>query len=101
MCMRVEDAEDIRRARYPRSAFCSLPDRSLAPHFVRRLPYTESSAKYDLRVFLLRLGWNGEMFKALRNQAREALAAYADGADFDFTIARLAGVGYKMELLLG
>lgn len=40
-------------------------------------------------------------FKALRNQAREALVAYADGADFDFTIARLAGVGYKMELLLG
>ena len=40
-------------------------------------------------------------FKALRNQAREALAAYADGADFDFTIARLAGVGYKMGLLLG
>jgi hypothetical protein len=40
-------------------------------------------------------------FKALRNQAREALAAYADGADFDFTIAQLAGVGYKMELLLG
>ena len=40
-------------------------------------------------------------FKTLRNQAREALAAYADGADFDFTIARLAGVGYKMELLLG
>ena len=40
-------------------------------------------------------------FKTLRNQAREALEAYADGADFDFTIARLAGVGYKMELLLG
>ena len=34
------------------------------------------------------------VFKALRNQAREALAAYADGADFDFTIAQLAGVGY-------
>lgn len=41
------------------------------------------------------------VFKALRDQARDALAAYADGADFDFTIARLAGVGYKMELLLG
>lgn len=40
-------------------------------------------------------------FKALRNQTREALAAYADRADFDFTIARLAGVGYKMGLLLG
>jgi hypothetical protein len=39
-------------------------------------------------------------FKALRNQAREALEAYADGADFDFTIARLAGVGYKMEIML-
>ena len=40
-------------------------------------------------------------FKALRNQAREALAAYADGADFDFTIARLAGVGRVMEIMLG
>ena len=40
------------------------------------------------------------VFKALRNQARDALAAYADGADFDFTIARLAGVGYKMEIML-
>ena len=30
-------------------------------------------------------------FKALRNKAREALVAYADGADFDFTIAGLAG----------
>ena len=40
-------------------------------------------------------------FKELRDEARSALAAYADGADFDFTIARLAGVGYKMELLLG
>ena len=44
---------------------------------------------------------NSPEFKALRNKARFALAAYADGADFDFTVARLAGVGYKMELLLG
>ena len=40
-------------------------------------------------------------FKELRKEVRSALAAYADGADFDFTIARLAGIGYKMELLLG
>ena len=40
-------------------------------------------------------------FKALRGEAQAALAAYADGADFDFTIARLAGVGRMMELMLG
>ena len=41
------------------------------------------------------------VFKALRNQARDALAAYADGADFDFTVAHLAGIGYTMEIMLG
>lgn len=41
------------------------------------------------------------VFKALRNEARFALAAYADGADFDFTVARLAGIGYTMEIMLG
>ena len=40
-------------------------------------------------------------FKAVRNQAREALEAYADGADFDFAVARLAGVGRVMEIMLG
>mgnify|MGYP003297047159 CR=1 FL=1 len=39
-------------------------------------------------------------FKALRAQAREAIAAYADGADFDFTISRLAAIGEKMEILM-
>ena len=39
-------------------------------------------------------------FKALRNQARDALAAYADGADFDVTVSRLAEVGFMMEILL-
>ena len=29
-------------------------------------PYSEASARYDLRVFLLRLGWIGAMFKAPR-----------------------------------
>ena len=29
-------------------------------------PYSEESAKYDLRVFLLRLGANGRMFKTMR-----------------------------------
>ena len=41
------------------------------------------------------------VFKALRNQAREALAAYADGADFDATVTRLAGIGRVMEIMLG
>ena len=40
-------------------------------------------------------------FKELREEARSALAAYADGADFDETVARLAGVGRVMEILLG
>ena len=40
-------------------------------------------------------------FKELRDEARSALAAYADGADFDATVARLAGVGRVMEILLG
>ena len=41
------------------------------------------------------------VFKALRNQARDALAAYADGADFDATVTRLAGIGRVMEIMLG
>lgn len=39
-------------------------------------------------------------FKALRSEAREAIAAYEDGADFDFTISRLAAIGEKMTILL-
>ena len=40
-------------------------------------------------------------FKSLREKAREAIAAYAEGADFLFTDNRLAGIGRKMELMLG
>ena len=39
-------------------------------------------------------------FKALRAEAREAIAAYADGADFLFTISRLAAIGERMNALL-
>ena len=40
-------------------------------------------------------------FKDLRAKAREAIAAFEDGADFDFTIDRLAAIGAKMNILLG
>ena len=39
-------------------------------------------------------------FKALRAEVREAMAAYADGADFLFTISRLAAIGERMNVLL-
>jgi len=39
-------------------------------------------------------------FKALRAQAREVIAAFEAGADFDFTISRLAEIGEKMTILL-
>ena len=39
-------------------------------------------------------------FKALRAEAREVIAAYADGADFDYVISRLAPIGEKMAVLL-
>ena len=39
-------------------------------------------------------------FKALRAEAREAIAAYEDGADFLFTISRLAAIGERMNILL-
>ena len=39
-------------------------------------------------------------FKALRAEAREAIAAYEDGADFLFTISRLAAIGERMYELL-
>ena len=44
--------------------------------------YNETSAKYDLRVFLLRLGWNGEMFKAPRKHLLKRMpgsAAWKNG----------------------
>ena len=39
-------------------------------------------------------------FKALRTEAREVIAAYADGADFDYVISRLAPIGEEMAVLL-
>ena len=39
-------------------------------------------------------------FKSLRAQAREAIAAYEDGADFLFTISRLAAIGEEMDAML-
>ena len=35
-------------------------------------------------------------FKDLRAKAREAIAAFEDGADFDFTIDRLAAIGAEV-----
>ena len=45
-------------------------------------PYSEASAKYDLRVFLLRLGWIGDAFKVLRQHMMKRMpgsAAWKDG----------------------
>ena len=39
-------------------------------------------------------------FKALRQEARMAIAAYAEGTDFTTTVSRLAGVGRMMKLML-
>jgi len=39
-------------------------------------------------------------FKALRAEAREAIAAFADGADFEFTLCRLADIGERMNIML-
>jgi hypothetical protein len=36
-----------------------------------------------------------------RPRRKSALAAYVDGADFDATVAKLAGIGRVMEILLG
>ena len=38
-------------------------------------------------------------FRALRKEARDAFADYADGADTEFTIMRLAGIGRRMNAL--
>jgi hypothetical protein len=45
-------------------------------------PYNEASAKYDFRVFLLRLGANGSLFKTMRHHLCKNLpgsAAWKDG----------------------
>ena len=45
-------------------------------------PYTEASAKYDFRVFLLRLGANGSLFKTMRKLLTKNLpgsAAWKNG----------------------
>ena len=39
-------------------------------------------------------------FMDLRAQAQEAIADYADGADFDWTVKRLAPIGAKMAKML-
>ncbi len=39
-------------------------------------------------------------FKSLRAEAREAMTAYEDGADFDCTVSRLAEIGERMQILL-
>ena len=39
-------------------------------------------------------------FKALRAEAQGIVAAYADGADFVYTVSRLAAIGEKMEMML-
>lgn len=39
-------------------------------------------------------------FKALRAEARELIAACADGADPGYTVERLAPIGAKMEAML-
>ncbi len=44
---------------------------------------------------------NTPEFKALRAEAREVIAAYADGADFDYAVSRLAAIGEQMSVLLG
>lgn len=38
-------------------------------------------------------------FRALRKEARDAFADYADGAETEFTIMRLAGIGRRMDAL--
>ena len=45
-------------------------------------PYSEASAKYDFRVFLIRLGANGNLFKTMRFHLCKNLpgsAAWKDG----------------------
>ena len=37
-------------------------------------------------------------YKDLRAKAREAIAAFEDGADFDFTIDRLAAIGENPDV---
>ena len=48
-----------------------------------------------IKRFLKRTG----AFRALRKEARDAFAAYADGADAEFTIFRLADIGRRMDAL--
>ena len=37
--------------------------------------------------------------RPLRNEAKDAFAAYAEGADTEYTIMRLAGIGRRMNAL--
>lgn len=38
-------------------------------------------------------------FRALRNEANDAFAAYADGADTEYTLRCLASIGRRMSAL--
>lgn len=58
---------------------------------------TETKRNPDMKDNIMR---STPVFKALRAKAREAIAAYADGADFDLTVARLAEIGESMSILL-
>jgi hypothetical protein len=41
-----------------------------------------------------------DAFRALQNEAREIIAAYEEGADFDFVVSRLVEIGAKMKEVL-
>ena len=45
--------------------------------------------------------WSADDRVAAIGEAREVIAAYADGADFDYVIDRLAPIGKKMNEMLG
>lgn len=39
-------------------------------------------------------------FRSLKKEAKDAFAAFTDGADADYTIFRLADIGRRMERLV-
>lgn len=65
---------------------------------------TGHSARRPLRAASLRfavLRFEPSLRSPMRvHEAREVIAAYADGADFDYVISRLAPIGEKMAILL-
>ena len=62
---------------------------------------SSKATKSERRTTMKDLIRKTQEFKDLRAKAREAIAAFEDGADFDFTIDRLAAIGEKMNILLG